>query len=129
VVPETRSYDASVAQDGPRLTVTLSGADFILDRGRGNAFSGFIDGGERVTFAIGDGYSYYVYYGQYDLIERLSNTSALIISGRVTAGLSSTGISGTLNGEFILTQGIVPPFLRIQARCDGTAHRFEMVRR
>jgi hypothetical protein len=130
-LPETRSYDATVAQDGPRLTVTLSGADFIVTRGRGNGFSGVIDGGDRVTFAIGDVPSYYYYYysGQYDLVERMSDTSALIISGRVTAGLSSKGISGTLNGDFRLAQGTVAPFTRIQLLCYGPAHQFEMVRR
>jgi hypothetical protein len=130
--PETRSYEATVAQDGPRLTVTLSGADFIVTAGRGNAFTGVLDGSNRVTFAIGDPIYYYEYYnfGHYDVIERISNTSALLISGKVTAGLSSRGISGTLNGAFMVTQAAVPPAsTRIQAYCYGTAHRFEMVRR
>ena len=130
--PETRSYDATVAQDGPRLTVTLSGADFIVTGGRGNSFTGVLDGGNRVTFAIGDPIYYYQYYnfGHYDLVERISNTSSLLISGKVTAGLSSRGMSGTLNGAFMVTQAAVPPATtRIQAHCYGTAHRFEMVRR
>jgi hypothetical protein len=125
-LPQTRSYDAAVTQDGPRLTVTLSGADFIVTGGRGNAFSGFIDPGNRVTFAIGE-QNYYYYYGPYDLVERIDAVSALIISGSVTAGLSSTGISGTMRGQFLL--GTAEPFPRIQAYCYGTAHRFEMVRR
>ena len=130
--PETRSYAATVAQDGAQLTVTLSGADFIVTGGRGNAFTGVLDGGNRVTFAIGDPIYYYEYYnfGHYDLVERMSNTSNLLISGKVTAGLSSRGISGTLNGAFMVTQAAVPPATtRIQASCYGTAHRFEMVRR
>jgi hypothetical protein len=130
-LPETRSYDATLAQDGPRLSVTLSGADFIVTRGRGNAFTGVIEG-NRMTFAIGDVYGYYEYYlpEKYDLVERMSNTSALIINGRVTAGLSSKGISGTLVGAFMVTEAAVAPFTtRIQASCYGTAHRFEMVRR
>jgi hypothetical protein len=125
-LPETRSYDAAVTQDGPRLTVTLSGGNFIVTGGRGNAFSGFIDAGNRVTFAIG-AQSYYYYYGPYDLVERIDDVSALIISGNVTAGLSSTGISGTMRGQFLL--GTVEPFPRIKTTCYGTAHRFEMVRR
>lgn len=130
--PETRSYAATVSQDGSRLSVTLSGADFIVTRGRGNTFTGVFDGGNRVTFAIGDTIYYYEYYfdGKYDLVERMSNTSALIINGRVTAGLTSKGISGTLNGGFMVTEAAVAPFTtRIQAFCYGNAHRFEMVRR
>jgi hypothetical protein len=130
--PESRSYEATVAQDGPRLTVTLSGADFIVTGGRGNSFTGVLDGSNRVTFTIGDPLYYYQYYdfGHYDLVERISNTSSLLISGKVTAGLSSRGMSGTLNGAFMVTQAAVPPAsTRIQAYCYGTAHRFEMVRR
>ena len=99
-VPDTRSYDATVTQDGPRLRVALSGADFIVTRGRGNAFSGFIDGGNRVTFAIGDPSDEY-HYGPYDFVERIDDARALIVSGSVTAELSSTGISGTLRGAFL----------------------------
>ena len=129
--PDNRSYDATVTQDGPRLSVTLSGADFIVSRDRGNRFTGVVDGGNRVTFVIGDPIYYYEYYfaGKYDLAERLSDTSALLISGNVTAGASSRGISGTLNGAFMVSQtgGRFGPV--IQASCYGTAHRFEMVRR
>lgn len=133
--PESRSYEATVAQDGPQLTVTLSGADFIVTGGRGNSFTGVLDGGNRVTFAIGDPIYYYEYYnfGHYDLVERISNTSSLLISGKVTAGLTARGISGTLNGAFMVTQAALPPLppatTLIQAYCYGTAHRFEMVRR
>ena len=111
-MPDTRSYDATVTQDGPRLTVTLSGADFIVIRGRGNAFSGFIDAGNRVTFAIGDPSDEY-HYGPYDLVERIDDARALIVSGSVTAELSSTGISGTLSGAFLLS-ATVEPFVRVQ---------------
>jgi hypothetical protein len=130
--PESRSYVATVAQDGPQLTVTLSGADFIVTGGRGNSFTGVLDGGNRVTFTIGDPIYYYAYYnlGHYDLVERISNTSSLLISGKVTAGLTSRGMSGTLNGAFMVTQAAAPPAsTRIQAYCYGNAHRFEMVRR
>ena len=112
-VPDTRSYDATVTQDGPRLTVALSGADFIVSRGRGNAFSGFIDAGNRVTFAIGDPSDEY-HYGPYDFVERIDDARALIVNGPVTAELSSTGISGTLRGAFLLSAS-VEPFVRIHA--------------
>ncbi len=128
-LPETRSYDAFLAQDGPQLSVALSGANFIVTLGFGNSFSGVIDGSNRVTFNLIDAayYSSY-YYGHHSLVERISGTSTLVISGRVIAGLSSTGISGTLNGKFSLTNAIVAPFVHFGSVCAGTAHRFEMVR-
>lgn len=128
-VPDVRSYDATVEQTGPRLAVTLAGADFIVTRGHGNGFSGVMDGLDRVTFSLGAAYNYYYYYGQYDVIERIGSTSALVIDGKATATISPTRISGTLNGEFLLVQGNVVPFTRILGRCSGSSHRFEMVRR
>jgi hypothetical protein len=128
-VPDVRSYDATIEQTGPRLAVTLAAADFIVTRGHGNSFSGLMDGPDRVTFSLGAAYNYYYYYGQYDVVERLSSTSALVIDGNATATVSPTRISGTLNGEFLLVQGNVAPFTRILGRCSGSSHRFEMVRR
>ncbi len=129
-LPNARTYDATVDQNGPRLAVTLSGADFIITRGHGNTFTGIMDGPDRVTFSLGAAsvYYYYYYYGQYDLVERIS-TNALIIDGKVTAAISPKGITGTLNGDFLLAQGNAAPFTRIVARCSGPSHRFEMTRR
>jgi hypothetical protein len=107
----------------------LTGADFILTRGRGNRFSGTIDAGGRITFTIGDASFYYFYDGLFDLIERISAANALIVDGIATAGPTSTGIFGTLGGFLLLTQGVVEPFTNIQARCYNNSHRFELVRR
>ena len=79
-LPDTRSYDATLTQDGPRLTVTLSGADFVLTAGHGNGFTGFVDAGNRVTFAISNPDEWY-FYGPYDLIERVDGGRFLIIRG------------------------------------------------
>lgn len=125
-LPEIRSYDATVTQDGPRLTARLSGADFLVTGGRGDAFNGFVDAGNHVTFPIGNPSENYD-YGPYDLMERLADGGVLIVRGTVTAGLSSTGISGTLSGGILLVT--LEPYLRVQASCYGAAHGFEMVRR
>jgi hypothetical protein len=123
-----RTYSANVTQDGARVTVTLGGADFIITRGRGNHFDGFLDLSDNLTFAVGD-VGYYYYYGQYDIVERFSETSALIIDGVATTRPSSAGISGTLSGAIRLSQGTTAPFTRIQSSCPAANHRFEMVRR
>jgi hypothetical protein len=124
----TRTYVANATQVGSRLTLTLSGADFIITAGRGNHFDGFVDTNDSVTFTIGD-VAYYYYYGQYDVVERFSDTVALIVAGTATVRPSPSGLSGTLIGSIRLAQGITAPFTRLQATCTAANHRFEMVRR
>jgi Bacterial Ig-like domain (group 2) len=124
----TRSYTAKVAQDGPRLDVTLTGADLIVTRGRGDHFTGSLGANEDVRFTIGQSLYYYDPFG-YDLVERLTGTTALIVNGGVTAKATPTRISGTLSGLFLLAQGAAPPFSQIERRCSANAHRFDMVRR
>ena len=46
-----RTYSATVTQNGSKLHVTLSGADFILSGGKGNSFGGSVDG-DRVVFSL-----------------------------------------------------------------------------
>jgi hypothetical protein len=124
-LPEVRTYDATVTQDGPHLTVGLSGADFLVIGGRGDAFKGFIDAGNHATFPIGNPSERYD-YGPYDVMERVDADRMLIIRGTVTAGLSATGIQGTLSGGIVLASH---DMFRIHASCYGTEHGFEMVRR
>jgi hypothetical protein len=126
---QSRSYVATVQQNGPQLTVRLSDADFIVTNGYGDHFSGFVSADGKVTFTIGDAYYYYYYYGHFDVVERLNPTSALLVKGIVNATSSSTVISGTLNGSILLTQGTTPPFMRYAATCYSRDHRFEMRRR
>ena len=126
---KSRTYTATVAQDGGRLTVTLTDADFIVTRGRGDHFAGFVDLNDLITFGVGDAYYYYSYSGQYDLVERFDDNSALVVSGSVTARATSSGISGTLDGAFMLAQGITAPFTKSSGSCYGNAHRFDLVRR
>jgi hypothetical protein len=127
-----RSYIATVEQDGSKLSVHLSGADFIVFNGRGDHFDGFVGHDGKITFAIGDAFYYYYYYysfiGDFDLVERLSPTSALVVAGTVNAASTSSGISGVLSGSVALTQGVVAPFTRFSANCHSAAHRFEMRR-
>lgn len=125
---QNRSYAATVQQNGPQLTVRLSGADFIVTSGHGDHFSGFASADGNVTFAIGDAYTYYYYSGHYDFVERLNPTSALLVSGNVNATSNPTLISGTLNGSILLTQGTTAPFTRFSGQCYSPDHRFEMRR-
>lgn len=125
-----RSYTATAAQDGPLLTLTLSGADFIVTRGRGNHFDGYVEPDGTVTFRISDAYYYYyTNQGQYDLVERFSDTSALLVSGIATAKTTPSGLSGVLSGAIELARGNTAPFASILAYCSAEAHHFDMIRR
>jgi hypothetical protein len=127
---QNRSYAATVQQNGPQLTVRLSGADFIVTNGNGDHFSGFVSADGKVTFAISNTSSYYYYYysGHFDFVERLNPTSALLVTGSVNATSSPTLISGDLNGSILLSQGTTAPFMRYSAQCYSANHRFEMRR-
>jgi hypothetical protein len=126
---QNRSYVATVEQNGPQLTVRLSGADFIVTRGYGDHFSGFVSADGNVTFAIGDAYYYYYYYGHFDFVERVNTASALVVQGVVNATASPTLMSGSLNGSILQTQGISAPVTRYAAQCYSRDHHFEMRRR
>jgi hypothetical protein len=63
-----------------------------------------------------------------DLVERFNDTSALVISGVISAKANAGGMAGTLNGRFRLAQGHSAPFSRSLAVCYSDSHRFDMRR-
>jgi hypothetical protein len=117
----TRTYSAVVAQDGPRLTVSLSGGRFQSAGGRGRQFEGHIEPG-GISFKLGSlgGYSYY--YGYYyhagipDVAEQLSNGDYLSYLGTANTPASPAGMSGTLHGIAMV----------FTANADGTPGRSSM---
>jgi hypothetical protein len=123
-----RIYTANVTQDGGRLTVTLTGADFIVSDGYGNRFSGFIDLAGTVTFALGDAYYFHYYDEHYQIVERFQG-GALIVVGNVAAKETPGVISGTLAGAIATSGRTSPPYGTYGASCFAPTHRFEMVRR
>lgn len=95
-----RSYTAAVAQTGPRLDVSLSGADFLIQNGSSNTFTGRFEPGS-LTLDLGGAPSYYYYYyflPDYRLVERLPNNEFFTFWGRVNAVISKTSISGPISG-------------------------------
>jgi hypothetical protein len=123
-----RSYVAAVEQDGSRLSVRLSGADLIETNGGGNNFTGVVASNGAVTFLLSDAYYYGYPLGQFDLVERLTPTSALVVIGTVNGTNGPTGISGPLNGTFAVANSVVAPFHWFSNSCRSSEHRFEMVR-
>ena len=127
---KSRAYTANVTQDAGRLTVTLTDADFIVTNGYGNRFFGFVDPADALTFPIGDAYYYYYYSsGHFDIVERFSSSTALLINGTVSARGTPALISGTLRGSILIAGRTTAPFRSFSAQCFATAHGFQMVRR
>jgi hypothetical protein len=128
-----RTYVATVTQNGSKLHVDLSGADFILAAGKGNSFDGGFDG-NRVVFSLLSGWFYYYYYfyspypiGNFDISERLSSTTAFRVTGTVSGSGNGAAISGLLNGFIAVT----PPTMTSSAGvtvCYSARHRFELRR-
>jgi hypothetical protein len=130
VLPEEakdRTYRASVTQDGPRVSVTLSGANlFGTSRFEGRVFP------DSVSFTLGGpGFDpYYYYYGRItpDLGERLSGSRFMITSGSVNAKRTTTGIAGVLNGLLRVGEGPNPPLGTRIADCFSNEHQFVMTK-
>jgi len=125
----SRTYTARVEQDGARLSVALSDADFIVTNGFGDRFQGSVVG-DRVTFQAGSDYYYYYhsYMGQAAVVERFPPT-ALVINGIITARETATGLAGQMAGTMGVTRTGAPPFLPLTSACYSGTHDFVMVRR
>lgn len=97
-----RQYDAVLTQSAVTLQVNLTEPRFRTNSlGRGNHFSGHVDGG-GATFTIeGFGSYYYFYYGPTsypDVAERLPNGNFYVPAGTVATTLSSGVLSGDMSG-------------------------------
>ena len=130
---QRRTYDALLEQQGARLTVTLSGADFIVSGGRGNRFTGTYAVDGRISFTIGEIFYPYYYYWYApptpDIVERVTSSSALLINGSSAATHDGRSlISGTLSGIFAVTNRGTSPYWPYSGSCHSSAHRLELRR-
>ena len=124
---QERIYQVAIAQNGPQLTATLSGATFYrptqsqLVR---NTFRGVGEPGSPVTFTLGAGFDYYSYfYYDPEVVEQISTSELWAITGSASLTRTATGFSGTLNGDFV-TFGTN---FRRGAFCRSTRHTFELI--
>ena len=128
-VPEPirrRTYDATLEQNESDLTLKIAGPDVRIANGHGEAILGNVSVNNIVVFGFGDFFYNYVFYGPVTatgLVERLSPTIELIISGVVNAKATSTSIVGLLRGIFLQREGFYETAL-----CNAD-HTFEMRRR
>ncbi|MGH9200604.1 MAG: carboxypeptidase regulatory-like domain-containing protein [Vicinamibacterales bacterium] len=124
-----RTYTAVVGQGGPRLTVTLEGSRFFVDRGRTfNRFGGTVEPSGATFYVTGPDDFYYSSYGL-DVVELLTDTTFFAFSGSAATTVSSAGLSGTLTGPIETLQSTTTPgrFERI-ASCRSTGHQFVLSR-
>ena len=121
-----RNYTAIVTMTGKQIDVRLEGATFAISKGgMGNRFRGLSEPNELVftlTPYNADGYFYYKQsYG--DLVEQLTDSSYLIVSGRASAVESTAGFAGTLNGAMTVYSGTLDFYPKTVMECRSSSHR------
>ena len=118
-----RRYQAAISQDGVTLDVRLTEPRFRIDSGpRGDRFFGEARPGGALFDLPNDFYDYYGFYtfGYPNVVERLSDGTFLVISGRVVTTGSAAGLSGMLTeGYGLLRYGSkFPSVAQYLGGCD-----------
>ena len=118
-----RVYDARVVQSGDRLTVHLTGAEFILVPDSWvDYFSAKVGPGDVIELFLGD---WYALFGPYGIAER-SGDRALVVNGYGSVTGRPDAISGTPQGVFMsVSASLDPSGPAVVCRFE----RFEMIRR
>ena len=126
-----RRYDALLTQNGLTVHTALTEPRFQVTAGRGNQFSGRVDG-PVVMFQLGSfdpGWDYYGIGPTYpDVAERLPNGTFLIVYGTAAGTGSADSIVGTLSGGLVNYGAGYPTTASEIGSCWGK-HRFTLTRR
>ena len=122
-----RTYTAVVTENGATVQVTLSGANFLIQNGKGNQFSGRASPG-HVSFTLADSGStdyYYYFYsaGNPDVVEQLSADAFLSFWGTADATVSPAGMTGTFSGNIVTYSS---GSAKITESCASNHHQFVM---
>jgi hypothetical protein len=128
-----RQYDAAIAQNGPQLTVTLTGAPFFISGDQGNRFTGVV----TTTGATFKMRGFYIPYfsslddpAHPDVVERLPDGTLLVIDGGVTVVTTSDGLAGPSRGDGLgLTQWRGTAFPNVSALGSCGMQRLTFERR
>ena len=123
-----REYDAVIAQNGPQLTVTLTGAPFFVSGDQGNRFTGIVT-------ATGATFKLRMFYFPYfsgpddpahpDVVERLQDGTLLDVVGDATVSATSGGLSGRIGGRLTQWRGTAFPNVVFLATCGVERLTFE----
>jgi hypothetical protein len=108
---QPRSYAVSVTQDGPGLTVTLTGSAIMTGE---NQFTGRVEP-DAIGFQIGWGY---FGYGLKDgVAEQVSSSQWFVFGGNVYAQRSGSAMTGQLNGALEIYTPSSPTSYTLGAQC------------
>jgi len=125
-----RRYDAVLTQSGLTVNVSLTEPRFGVSGGRGNQFSGRVDG-SGATLKLGS----YVYAWDWgvipiypDVAERLPDGTFFVVEGTAAGTASADGILGTLDGGLTNYDARFPETGVELSACWGK-HRFALTRR
>jgi hypothetical protein len=127
----TRTYTAVLTQVGPQIEATLTSGTFALNRNsKGNRFRGRVEP-DQVVFTLAPYDGYYYSYGYYaDLAEQLNTSLYLVISGSVVTSITTSRLSGSLNGVFLtFTRDLRrSPLPSPAVECRSVNHQFALSR-
>ncbi|HYN08965.1 MAG TPA: carboxypeptidase-like regulatory domain-containing protein [Vicinamibacterales bacterium] len=124
-----RTYDAVIAQNGPQLTVTLAGPQFLVSGGQGNRFTGVVTA-TGATFEVRSYRDYYYYRNgpeHPDVVEVLPDGSLLVVTGKPSVTVTSAGLSGRMSGSLTQYRGSRFPNVIYLSGC--AADRLTLTRR
>ena len=122
-----RQYDAVITQNGPQLTVTLTGAPFYVASDQGNRFTGVVTG-TGATFKMrrfSEAYYYPVGPAHPDVVERLQDGTLLVVTGDATISVTSGGLSGRMFGGLTQWRGTAFPNVFFLGYCGADRLTFE----
>ena len=90
-----------VGPEGPKVYVSLTGATFAARGQSGNSFRGELTPGHAVFTLLDVGW--YLWEAWWpDLVEQLPDSMYFVVDGTAVTNVSSTGLSGTLDGDLWL---------------------------
>lgn len=126
-----RTYDAVIAQNGPFLSVSLSGPQFLVDStGQGNRFSGSVttEGAVFQMRTFADFY-YPTNPPHPDVVELLPDGTLLVVVGSPKVTATPTGLSGHVFGSFTLYRGAKFPSVDYLSNCGAAGMTLTRVTR
>jgi hypothetical protein len=116
---QPRSYAASLTQNGPALTVTLTGPEIAPTQ---KGFFGRINP-DAIEFQIGSAYNYYGYFD--GIAEQLSTTQEFLFRGQARAQRNGNTIAGPLDGTL---ETLTEPGNLITAQCLAANNQVTLTR-
>ena len=121
-----RRYAAFVTQNGPKVSVELSGAVFAAPMPTDSRIPGTVEPG-RVLFDL---FWWAWDFGVPYIVEKMPSGETLVVSGWAETTIAPRGLIGTLNGTFGVAPAGVTPGVGVAstASCLSNAHRFALSR-